>query len=187
MADRENMETVRFLFPWFQNHSGWWLQPWNWNSYDKLRHYIKKHRHNFAIKGPYCQSYGFPNIQVWLWELFCKETWAPKNWFFQTMVLKKTLESPLDCKGIQPVHPKGDQSWVFIGRTDAEAETPILWPPDVKSRLTRKDPDPGKDWGQVEKRATEHEMVGWHHWLNGHEFEQTLRDSEVNFFILIGG
>ena len=98
------------------------------------------------------------------------------------MVLKKTLESPLDSKGIQPVHPKGDQSWVFIGRTDAEAETP-----DVKSQLIRKDPDPGKDWGQEEKRATDHEMVGWHHWLNGHEFEQTLRDSEVNFFILIGG
>ena len=107
-----------------------------------------------------------------------KEGWALKNWFFQTTVLKKTLESPLDCKDIPPVHPKGDQSWVFIGRADVEAETPILWPSDVKSRLIRKDSDPGKDWGEEEKRATEHEMVGWHHWLNGHEFEQTLGDSE---------
>ena len=94
------------------------------------------------------------------------------------MVLEKTLESPLDCKEIQPVDPKGYQSWVFIGRTDAEAETPLLWAPDVKNWLIRKDPDAGKDWGQEEKGATEDEMVGWHHWLNGHEFEQTLGDSE---------
>ena len=93
---------------------------------------------------------------------------------FWTVVLEKTLESPLDCKEIQPVHPKGDQSWVYIGRSDAEAETPILWPPDAKNRLTRKDPDAGKDWSQEEKEMTEDEMVGWHHWLNGHEFEQAL-------------
>ena len=99
-----------------------------------------------------------------------KESWAPKNCCFWTVVLEKTLESPLDCKEIQPVHPKGDQSWVFIGRTDTEAETPIFWPPDAKSWLIRKDPDSGKDWGQEEKGMTEDEMVGWHHLLNGHGF-----------------
>ena len=97
-----------------------------------------------------------------MWEVDHKEGWEPENWFFWTVVLEKTLESPLDCKEIQPVHPKGNQSWVFIGRTDAEAEAPIVWPPDVKNRLTGKDPDAGKDWGQ-EKGATEDEMVGWHH------------------------
>ena len=100
-----------------------------------------------------------------------KESWVLKNWCFWTVVLEKTLESPLDCKKIQPVHPKGDQSWVLIGRTDVETETPIFWPPDVKSWLTGKDPDAGKDWGQEEKEMTEDEMVGRHHWLNGHEFE----------------
>ena len=98
------------------------------------------------------------------------ESRAPKNWCFWTVVLEKTLESPLDSKEIQPVHPKGDQSWVFIERTDAEAKTPILWPPDVKSWLIGKDPDSGKDWGQEEKGMTEDEMVGWHHRLKGHEF-----------------
>ena len=107
---------------------------------------------------------------VWMWELDCKESWAPKNWCFWTVVLEKTLESPLDCKEIQPVHPKGDQSLVFIGRTDVEAETPILGPPDVKNWLIWKDPDAGKDWRR-EKGTTEDEMVGWHHQLNGHEFE----------------
>ena len=106
-----------------------------------------------------------------MWELDCEESWALKNWCFWTVVLK-TLESRLDCKEIQPVHPKGDQSWVFIGRTDAEPETPVLWPPDVKSWLIGKDPDAGKDWGQEEKGTSEDEMVGWHHWWNGHEFEQ---------------
>ena len=105
-----------------------------------------------------------------MWELDCKESWALKNWCFWTEVLAKTLESPLDCKEIQPVHPKGDQSWVSIGRTDAEAETPILWPSDEKSWLIWKDPDAGRDWGQEEKGTTEDEMVGWHHQLNGHEF-----------------
>ena len=100
------------------------------------------------------------------------ESWAPKNWCFSTVVLEKTLESPLDCKEIQPVHPKGDQPWVFIGRADVEAETPILWPPDVKSWLIWK--DPGKDWGQEEKRTIEDEMVGWHHQLDGHGFGCTL-------------
>ena len=103
----------------------------------------------------------------------CKEDWTPKNWCFWTVVvLEKTLESPLDCK-IKPVHPKGNQSWIFIGRTDAEAETPILWPPDVKNRLIGKDPDAGKDWRWKEKEMTEDEMVGWHHHLDGHKFEKT--------------
>ena len=109
-----------------------------------------------------------------MWELDCEEGWVPKNWCFWTVMLEKTLESPLDCKEIQPVHPKGDQSWVFIGRTDVEAETPILWPPDAKSWLIGKDPDAGKDWGQEEKRTTEDQMVGWHHRLDGHGFGWTL-------------
>ena len=109
-----------------------------------------------------------------MWELDCKESWAPKNWCFWTVVLEKTFESPLDCKEIQPVYPKGDQSWVFIGRIDVEAETPVLWPSDVKSWLIWKDPDAGKDWGQEEKGVTEDEMVGWHHRLNGHGFWWTL-------------
>ena len=104
-------------------------------------------------------------------ELDYNESWAPKNWCFWTVVFEKTFESPLNCKEIQPVHPKGDQSWIFIGRTDVETETPILWPPDVKNWLIGKDPDAGKDWRREEKGTTEDEMVGWHHWLNGHEFE----------------
>ena len=109
-----------------------------------------------------------------MWELDYRESWAPKNWYFWTVVLEKTLESPLDCKEIQLVHAKEDQSWVFIGRTDVEAETPILWPTDAKSWLIWKDPDAGKDWRQEEKGTTEDEMVGWHHRLNGHEFGWTL-------------
>ena len=112
----------------------------------------------------------FSSSHVWMWELDHKESWASKNWFFWTVVLEKTLESPLDCKEIHPVYPKGNQSWIVIGRTDAEAETPILWPPDVKNWLIWKHPDGGKDWRR-EKGMTEDEMVGWHHRLNGHEFE----------------
>ena len=107
-----------------------------------------------------------------MWELDYKESWAPKNWCFWTVVLEKTLKSPLDCKEIQPVHSKGDQSWMFIGRTDAEAETPILWPPDEKNWLIGKDPDAGKDWRWEEKGTTEDEMMEWHHWLDEHEFVQ---------------
>ena len=113
-----------------------------------------------------------------MWELGHKEGWAPKNWCFPTVVLEKTLENPLDCKEIKPVNPKGNQPWIFIGRTDAEAEAPILGPPDVKSQLIAKDPDAGKDWRQKEKGVTEDEIVGWYHWLKGHEFEQTPGDSE---------
>ena len=109
-----------------------------------------------------------------MWELDYKESWALKNWCFWTVVLEKTLESLLDCEEIQPVHPKGNQSWIFIGRTDAETEAPILWPPDVKNWLIGKHPDAGKDWRQEEKGTTEDEMVGWHHRLDGHEFEKAL-------------
>ena len=121
-------------------------------------------------KGPCRQGYGFSSGHEWMWELDCEETWAPKNECFWTVVLEKTLESPLDCKQIQPVHSKGDQSWVFIGRNDAKAETPVLWPPHAKSWLIGKDPDAGSDWGQEEKGTTEDEMAGWHHRLDGHEF-----------------
>ena len=153
------------------------LAPWK-KSYDQPRQHIKKEKHYFANKGPSSQSYGFSSSHVWMWELDHKESWALKNWWFWTVVLEETLESPLDCKEIQPVHPKGNQSWIFIGRTDSEAETPILWPPDVKTWLIGKDPDSGKDWGQEEKGATEDEMVGCHHLLNGYEFEQTPGDGE---------
>ena len=121
-----------------------------------------------------CQGYGFSSGHVWMWELDCEESWTSKNWCFWTVVLEKTVESPLDCKEIQPVHPKGNQPWTFIGRTDAEAETPILWPPDMNNWLICKDPDAGKDWGREEKETAEDE-VGWHHWLNRHEFEQIPR------------
>ena len=130
--------------------------------------YIKKQRHYFANKGLSSQSYGFSGGHVWMWELDYKGSWAPKNWCFWTVVLEKTFGSPLDCKEIQPVHPKG-HSWVFIGRTDVEAEAPILGPPDLKSWLTGKDPEDGKDWRQEEKGATEDEIAGWHHQLNGSE------------------
>ena len=143
--------------------------PWK-ESYDQPRQHIKKQRHYFANKGPSSQGYGFSSSHIWMWELNYKESWSPKNWCFWTVVLEKTLESPLDCKEIQPVHLKGDQSLVFISRTDVEAETPILGPPDAKSWLIWKDPDAGKDWGQEEKGKTEDEMVGWHQWLNGHGF-----------------
>ena len=115
----------------------------------------------------------FPSGHVWMWELDYKENRAQKNWCFWTVVLEETVESPLDCKEIQPVHPKGDQSWVFIGRNDAKAETPIFWPPDVKNWLIWKHPNAGNDWRQEEKGMTEDEMAGWHHWLNGLEFEWT--------------
>ena len=135
---------------------------------------LKSRDITFANKGPSGQGYGFSSGHVWMWELDYKESWALKNWCFWTVVLEKTLENPLDCKAIQSVNPKGYQSWVFRGRTDVEAETPILWPPDVKNWLIWKDPDAGKDWGQEEKGTIEDEMVGWHHWLDRHGFEWTL-------------
>ena len=133
-------------------------EAYSWKvTYDQPRQHIKKQRHYFANKGPSSQGYGFSSSHAWMWELDCKESWAPKNWRFWTVVLEKTLESPLDCKEIHPVHPKGDQSWVFIGGTDAEAETPILWPPDVKNwhlkrpwcweRLKARGESDGREWG----------------------------------------
>ena len=130
-------------------------------------------RHYFVNKVPSSQGYGFPSGHVWMCDLDYTESWMPKNWCFWTVVLEKTLESPLDCKEIQPVHPKRDQSWVLIGRTDVEAETPIFWPPDMKNWLIWKDPDAGKDWRQEEKGTIEDKMVGWHHQLNGHGFGWT--------------
>ena len=177
--NEETMETVTdFVFGGLQNHCRWWLQPWNqkmlapWkNSYDQPKQHIKKQRRYFANKGPSSQVYGFSSSHVWMWELDYKENWELKNWCFWTVVLEKTLEGRLDSKEIQPVHPKENQSWIFIGRTDAEDETPILWPPDAKKWLNGKDPDAEKDWRQEEKGMTEDEMVGWHHWLNGNKFE----------------
>ena len=122
---------------------------------------------------PYSQSYGFSSGHVWMWELDWEEGWAPKNWCFWTVVLEKTLGSPLDCNEIQPVHSEGDQPWDFFGRNDAEAETPVLWPLHAKSWLIGKDSDAGRDWGQEEKGMIEDETAGWHHWLNGYEYEWT--------------
>ena len=119
-----------------------------------------------------------------MWELDHKEDWVPKNWCFQTVVLEKTLESPLDCKEIKPVHPKGNQPWLFTGRTDAAAETPILWSPDVKSQFIEKDPDAGKEWREEQKKAIANKIVGWHHRLKGHEFEQALGDGEEQWSLL---
>ena len=153
------------------------LAPWK-KIYDQPRQCIKKQRHYFANKDLSSQSYGFSSSHVWMWELDHKESWALKNWCFWTVVLEKTLESPLDCKETKSVNLKGNQSWISIGRTDAEAEAPMLWTPDAKNWLIGKDPDAGKDWRQEEKGMTEDEMVRWHHWLSGNKFEQTLGDSE---------
>ena len=142
------------------------LAPWK-KSYDQPIQHFKKKRHYFVNKGLSSQDYGFSSGHVWMWELDCE-------WCFWTVVLEKTLESPLDCKKIQPVHFKGGQSWAFIGRTDFEAATPNLWLPDAKSWLIWKDPDAGKDWGQEEKGMTEDEMIGWHHRLIGQGFGWTL-------------
>ena len=130
-----------------------------------------KGRHYFVNKGPFSQSYGFSSSHIWMWKLDYKENWTLKSWCFWTLELEKTLKSPLDCKEIQPVHPKGNQSWIFIGRTDVNAETPILWPPDVKNWLIGKYPGAGKDWKQEKKKTTDDEMVGWHHRLYGCECE----------------
>ena len=158
----------RLYFLGLQNHWRWWLQPWNsktlvpWKkSYDQLRQPIKKQRHYFGDKGLYSQSYGVSSSNEWMWELDHKESWTPENWCFWTVVVEKTLESPLDCKEIKLVNPRGDQSWIFIGRTDAETEAPILWPPDAKNWLTGKDPDAGKNKGMRRR--------GWQRmrWLDG--------------------
>ena len=134
------------------------------------RQHVKKQWHYFANKGLSGQSYGFSSSHVWMWELDCDESWALKNWCFSTVVLK-TLESPLDCKEIKPVNPKGNQPWKFTGRTDTEVEASLPGPPDAKNWLIWKDPDAGKDWMREEKGTRQDEVVGWHHRLNGHEFE----------------
>ena len=150
------------------------LAPWK-KSYDKFGQHIKKRRHHFADKVLCSQTYGFSSSHVWMWELDHNKGWVLKDWCFQTVVLEKTFESLLDSKEIKAVNPKRNQPWIFIGRIDAEAEAPILRPPDEKSWLTGKAPDDGKDWRQEKKRMTEDEMVGWHHQLNGHEVLQSLR------------
>ena len=184
--DGERVETVSdFIFLGSKitadgdcSHEIKMLTPWK-ESYDQPRWHIQKQRHYFANKSPSSQGYGFSSGHVWIWELDSKESWPPKNWCFWTVVLEKTLESPLDCKEIKPVNPKGNQSWPLIGGTDfQQAEAAVLLPPDTKSQLIRKDPDAGKDWRQEEKGMTEDEMVGWQHWLDGHEFEQAPGDGE---------
>ena len=142
-------------------------------SYDQPRQHIQKQRHYFANKGPSSQGYGFSCGHVWMWELNCEESRAPKNWCFWTVVLEKTPESLLDCKEIQTVRSEGDQPWDLFGRNDAKAETPVLRPLHEKSWFIGKDSDTGRDWGQEEKGLTEDEMVGWHHWLDGCESEWT--------------
>ena len=153
------------------------LAAWK-ESYDQPRQHNKKQSHYFASKGPSSQGYGFYSSHVWMQELDYKESWVLKNWCFWTVVLEKILQSPLGCKEIQPVNPKGNQSWIFIGRTDAETETSILWPPDAKHWLIWKDPDAGRDWEQEEKGTTEDEMAGWHHGFNGRESEWTPGDGD---------
>ena len=157
-----------FYFWGLQNHCRWWLQPWNlkmltpWKeNYGQHRQHIKKQRHYFVSKCPSSQGHGFSSGHVWIWELDCKESWVTKNWCFWTVVLEKTLESPLDCRENQPVHPKGDQSWVFIGRTEVEAETPILWPPDGRADSFEKT----LMLGRIESRRRR----GWQRmrWLDG--------------------
>ena len=150
----ESQQTVSAAMKLKDTHALWK------KSYDQPRQYIKKQRRYSANKGLSSQSCGFSSSHVWVWELGHKEGWAPKNWSFWTVVLEKTLESPLNCKEIHPDHPKGNQSWIFIVRTDAEAEMPILWPPDAKNWLIGKDPDAGKDWRQEEKGMTGDKMVG---------------------------
>ena len=145
----------------------WVRGGWGLTNLDRI---LKSRDITLPTKAHLVKAMVFP-VVMYGCELDYKESRAPKNWWFWTVVLEKTLESPLDCKEIQPVHPKGDQSWVFIGRTDAEVEAPILWPPDAKNCLIWKDPNAGKDWRQEEKGTTEDEIVGWHHQLKGHEFE----------------
>ena len=151
------------------------LAPWK-KSYDKPRQCVKKQRLHFAYKGPYGQRYGFSSNHVWMWDLDHREGWVPKNWCFQIVVLGEDSWESHGQQEIKLVIWKGNQPYIVIGRTDAETEAPVLWPPDAKSGLTGKDLDSGKDWGWEEKGTAEDEMVGWHHWLNGHEFEQTLED-----------
>ena len=158
------------------------IAPWQ-EIYDKPRLRVKKQRHHFAYKGLYSQDYGLSSSHVQMWELNYKDR-VPKNWCLPTVVLEKTVENPLNCKEIKPVNLKGNQPWIFLGMTDAEAEAPILWPPDANTQLVGEDPDSGKDWRQKQKSATEDEMVRWHHQFNGCElgmgkFQEMLRGGET--------
>ena len=168
MANRKGKGGSSDGFPLFglQNHCGWWLQPWNekmtasWQeSHYKPGQCVEKQRRYSADKGSHGRGYGLSSGHVWLWELDHKKSRKPKNWCFWTVELEKTLGSPLDCK-IKLVNPEGNQPWIFIERTDGEAEAPILWPPEAKSQLIRKDPDAEKDWRQKEKGMTEDEIIG---------------------------
>ena len=173
----------RLYFGGLQNHCRWWLQPWNkrclllgrkaMTDWDSI---LKSRDITWTTKVHLDKEYGFSSNHVWMWELDHKEGWALKNWCFWSVVLGKTLESPLDCMEIKPVNPKGNQPWIFIGKTDAKA--PMFWSSDAKSQLIGKDRDAEKDRGQEEKGETEDEIVGWHHWLNGCECEQALGDNE---------
>ena len=188
MANRwgESASNDRFYFLGLQNHCRWWLSPWNYKTFllerkamTDLNSILKSRDITLITNVHIVKAVVFPVVRYGCWELDHKDGWASKNWCFWTVVLEKTLESPLDCREIKPVNPKGNQPWISIGSPDAEAEAPIFWPPDVKSWLTGKDPDAGKDWGQEEKALTEDEMVGWHHWLIiGHGFEQAPGDGE---------
>ena len=160
-----------------QNHCRWWLQPWNKRclllrikTMTSLDSILKSRNSTLPTMVRLVKAMVFPGV-LYGCEIWTTESWEPKNWCFWTVLLEKTLETPLDSKEIQSVHPKGNQSWIFIGRTDAEAEAPIFWPPNAKNWLIWKDPDAGKDWRWEKKGMTEDETVGWHHWLNGHEFE----------------
>ena len=180
MSNRwENNENSDRLYFWgLQGNCIWWLQPLVINECLLLgRKTMTNLDTILKSRDITSQSYGFSSSHVCMWELDYKESWAQRNWQLWTLMLEKTLESPLDCKEIQPVNPKGNQSWMFIESTDAEAETPILWPPDVRNWLIGQDPDARKYWRWEEKGMTEDEMVGWHHRLNGHEFEQAPRVS----------
>ena len=180
MANRKGKSgsSNRFSFLGLQTHCRWWLQLWNSRclllkrkAMTNLDSVLKTRGITLSKKGLYSQSYGFSSSHGWMLELDSKEGWALKNWCFQTVVLEKTLKSPLDNKVIKPVNPKGKQFRIFTGRTDAKAEAPVLWSLDVKCQFFGKDPDAGKDWRQ-ENRAAGNEIVEWYHWLNGHESEQ---------------
>ena len=179
MANRETMETVRdFIFFGSKitadgdcSHEIKRCLLLGRKVMTNLDNILKSRDITLPTKVHLVKAMFFSSSHIWMWELDYKESWAPKNWYFWTVVLEKTLESPLDCKEIQPFNPKGNQPWILIGRTNAEAETPILWPPDSRNWLIEKNLDAGKDWRREEKGMTEDEMVGWHHPLNGHEFE----------------
>ena len=181
----EKVEVVTFSLLGLQNHCRGGLQPWkqktvaSWQeSDDKPRQCVEKQRHYSAGKSLCSQGYGLPSGHIQLWELDCKEGRMPKNWCLWAVVLEKTLESPFHSKEIKPVNHEGDHPWIFTGKTDAEAETPVFWSSDVKRWFIGKVPDFGKDWGQKENRASEDEMAGWHHWCSEHELGQHLGDGE---------